>query len=131
MLTKCWIWQYAKSTAGYGQIRRNGKAIYLHRLIYEAFNGKIKKGLTIDHLCRQRSCFNPDHLEAVSNRENILRGNGASAINFRKTKCINGHLLVEKNIYHRHQNPTFRYCRECIKVWRKRSRRKERITIDG
>lgn len=72
--TECWRWVMAKSTAGYGQVRFNGKAVYVHRLFYEAFKGKIPRGLTIDHLCRQRDCFNPKHLEAVSNKENIRRG---------------------------------------------------------
>lgn len=68
-----------------------GGAKAAHRMAYEHFKGPIPDGLYIDHLCRVRCCVNPDHLEAVSNRENILRGVGAGAIHARQKSCPLGH----------------------------------------
>jgi hypothetical protein len=68
----CWNWTGAVSTAGYGQIRF-GKVLYTHRVSYEALVGPIPDGLELDHLCRNRRCCNPDHLEAVEPAENQRR----------------------------------------------------------
>ena len=70
---------------------------YAHRLAYELVKGPISDGLQIDHLCRNRACINPDHLEAVTQRENILRGEGVAALNARKTHCPQGHAYDEEN----------------------------------
>lgn len=87
----CWIWSGGKNNKGYGSFCINGKSCFAHRYSYEQIKGKIPDGLTIDHLCRNPSCVNPAHLEPVSNRENTLRGNGASAVNARKVVCKRGH----------------------------------------
>jgi hypothetical protein len=73
--------------------------------------GPIPEGLTIDHLCRVRHCVNPAHLEAVSERVNILRGNGAGARNARKTHCVKGHAFTPDNLYRDYQG--YRRCRRC------------------
>lgn len=92
----CWRWTDVLVANGYGYLGiggRSGRKVQAHRLAYELFIGPIPDGLEIDHLCRNRWCVNPDHLEAVTRRTNLLRGNGQSAVNFRKTKCSRGHPL--------------------------------------
>lgn len=94
----CWNWKGNKKSDGYGNIYHKGVFILAHRLSYEIHNGKIPKGLVIDHLCRNTRCVNPDHLEAVTTRENILRGEGVAAQNARKTHCKRGHEFTPDNI---------------------------------
>ncbi len=94
----CWLWTGC-IVKGYGQMGNNKKRVYAHRFSYEYHKGPIPDGLTIDHLCRVRCCVNPDHLEAVTNRENILRGTGISAKNYRKTHCHKGHEFIQDNTY--------------------------------
>lgn len=106
----CWIWE-GSLCRGYGSVCIDGKAYRAHRVSYQMHKGEIPEGLTIDHLCRVRCCVNPDHLEAVTNKENILRGTSPTAHNRRKTHCINGHELVPGNLkWNRNQ---FRQCHMC------------------
>ena len=95
----CWNWTATKTKGDYGQFRVNNKMVRSHRFSYELFKGKIPDGFTLDHLCRNPSCVNPDHLEVVTMKENILRGTSFSAINARKTHCIHGHEFTPKNTY--------------------------------
>lgn len=83
----CWLWQGGKTTAGYGTVRDpdSEETVYVHRASYEAYVGPIPEGYTIDHLCRVHNCYNPAHLEAVTQAENNLR---AAVI---KTHCPKGH----------------------------------------
>lgn len=83
----CFLWIGELSPGGYGRKRYLGKRLYAHRLVYEMEHGEIPKDMTIDHLCRVRSCVNPKHMEVVTNKENILRGISPSALNFRKKFC--------------------------------------------
>lgn len=114
---KCWIWTAGKTSGGYGTFcTKEGKykPIGAHRFSYELANGKIPKGFDIDHLCRVRECVNPKHLEAVTRRENLIRGFGFAAANAKKTRCIRGHAFNEKNTLIR-KNGT-RRCRVCHKL---------------
>lgn len=72
--TGCWLWE-GSTRGGYGRVRIEGKMMEAHRASYEKYVGDIPDGLVIDHLCRNRSCINPDHMEPVTNAENIKRGN--------------------------------------------------------
>ncbi len=95
---KCWLWKSALSAGGYGVFGIDNKIIYVHRFSYELHKGKIPKDKQIDHLCRNRSCVNPDHLELVTQKENTARGEGISAKYSKRTRCKNGHRLSGDNL---------------------------------
>lgn len=96
--TGCWIWQGSKDRAGYGMVNSRIE-VMAHRLSYTLLVGAIPEGLTIDHLCGNPSCVNPAHLEAVTQRENILRGDTVAARNAAKTHCLRGHEFTAENTY--------------------------------
>lgn len=70
----CWLWLGAIQSGGYGNIRINKKSVKSHRFAYEELVGEIPKGMVIDHLCRNRRCVNPSHMEVVTFEENVKRG---------------------------------------------------------
>lgn len=113
--TGCWVWTASLTPTGYsnfndGSGNRNG-----HRFAYEHFVGPIPDGLTVDHLCRNRACVNPAHLEAVSMRTNLLRGESVASKNSRKTHCSKGHPYDDENTYV-NPNTGRRSCRACVKA---------------
>jgi hypothetical protein len=108
----CWPWVGARNQKGYGVFEIQGRRTVVHRFSYELVNGPIPSKLVIDHLCRNTSCVNPAHLEAVTNRENILRGIGPSARAARATHCPKGHPYSGANLYVAARGD--RQCRTCI-----------------
>lgn len=120
----CWLWTAYTDHKGYGRFKLDGKAERAHRVSYEALVGPIPEGLQLDHLCRVRSCVNPDHMEAVTNRENCMRGDTLPAANAIKTHCPRGHEYSVENTY---VHLGGRTCRECMRRWereRHRTRKK-------
>lgn len=114
--SKCWLWTGGTNgAAGYGQMHvgqeHGGWRMLAHRFSYENTYGPIPPGLTIDHLCFNPRCVAPHHLEAVSLRTNILRGNGFAAIHARKTCCPQGHEYTPDNT--RISVKGSRICRAC------------------
>lgn len=119
--SECWNWTGHVSSKGYARIRVRsglvGPKLFMraHRFAYELLVGAIPDGLTLDHLCRNRRCVNPAHLEAVPDRINVLRGDGPPARNARKIRCIRGHLFDDSNTIYRSCGR--RRCRECMKYY--------------
>lgn len=115
----CWLWTASRGTAGYGQFYLDGRMRLSHRVAYEGLVGPIPGGLHLDHLCRIRHCVNPEHLEPVTCRENLLRGETLNASQILRTRCPQGHRYsLENTIVYRGS----RYCRTCDRQ-RKRERR--------
>lgn len=102
---QCWIYEGHADRNGYGLFRLGKTHVIAHRFSYELINGPIEDGLEIDHLCKNRSCVRPDHLEAVTHLENMRRAYAD------KTHCIHGHLLSEENVWR--QKTGARICKEC------------------
>jgi HNH endonuclease len=123
----CWEWRGKVNRGGYGRIcvSRAAGDQQVHRIAYETFIGPIPDGMEIDHKCRNRKCCNPDHLEAVTPRENQRRSTSPIAKNMATTHCKGGHALAGDNLYlHRGR----RQCRECQRARVRAYRRKKRGT---
>lgn len=127
----CWVWTGATNAAGYGKIGRGPRSAtpqndYTHRVAYELTYGAIPDGLVIDHLCRNTSCCNPDHLEAVPPRTNSLRGIAPNVVAHNEGRCINGHLLTPDNVWHINESRRGMVvrCRQCRLEANKRLRDK-------
>jgi len=109
----CWEWQAGKDGGGYGSVMIRRKRYGVHRLAYLEWVGPIPEGMEIDHLCRNRKCFNPYHLEAVTGRINKLRGIGFVAKHALATHCPKGHPYDETNTYVR-KGTGYRDCKTCL-----------------
>ncbi|MGW4028263.1 HNH endonuclease signature motif containing protein [Streptomyces sp. NPDC004838] len=103
--TGCWEWTGSRGTNGYGSFPVPGLTAQAHRAAYLLLAGPIPPGLHLDHLCRNRRCVNPDHLEPVTQAENNRRAGAA------RTRCAQGHAYTEANTYRRRTGR--RNCRQC------------------
>lgn len=119
----CWLWQGWKDRDGYGQCQVANTRLKqrVHRYSYELFIGKIPDGLVIDHLCRVRHCLNPWHLEAVTVRENVLRGNTIPALHLAK------HCCPKHNVDYVLRKAGYRDCLICKREAAKRAYRKKKL----
>lgn len=129
----CWIWTGHRLPNGYGRISkslgdREMVEIPVHRFAYEYVVGKIPEGLELDHLCRNPPCVNPAHLEPVTHRENLLRGNGWSGRNARKSACKHGHEFTPENTY-RGGERRGRQCMTCRRLVAQRKRAKRGVAV--
>jgi hypothetical protein len=119
----CHVWTGGKTRLGYGHFwSAEQKLVYAHRVSYERKNGKIPDGLELDHLCRNPSCVNPEHLEAVDHRTNLLRGEGIASIHSKKTHCKHGHPYAGENLYISPKG--YRKCYICASMYDQKRRKK-------
>ena len=118
----CWIWESALDRHGYGVFRVRPRTVRAYRWAYDQKYGIVPEGLELDHLCRVTFCVNPDHLEAVPHRINIIRGGSPAAAAFRKTSCSHGHSLeIESgNVYLYGPGKRSRMCLTCKNIRRNR-----------
>jgi len=121
----CWLWTGGGNGKGYGIVHGRSSRV-AHRFSYEMLVGPVPEGLQLDHLCRQRCCVNPAHLEPVTSRENTLRGVGPSAKAARVTACPFGHPYDAENVITSDGDRRCRTCRRAASRLRKR-----RLTAEG
>ena len=120
-LTPCLPWTASGVGAGYGQFWVRERMVLAHRFAYEMVVGSIPDGLSLDHLCRVRHCVNPDHLEPVTQKENVLRG-----VNFNSTKANCPKCGGAYTPYTRPSGRTRRQCRACIREYKREYQREWR-----
>lgn len=109
---ECIVWVGCRDRQGYGKLGRNGRTWRAHRYVYEQTVGPIPAGMVIDHLCRNPSCVNVDHLEVVTQRVNVLRGETIPAAQAARTHCPHGHEYTAENIYWAGNH---RRCATCVR----------------
>lgn len=126
-LGPCWEWT-AATTGGYGVVQYDGRVQRAHRVVYEALVGPIAVGLELDHICRNRPCVNPAHVEPVTGVVNNSRSESASAKHARQTHCLRGHEFTAENTYvaRRERGKEERFCRTCMRR-RDRERYQRRV----
>lgn len=112
----CWEWKAYRDNCGYGRFKMGKSMRNAHAVAYELLVGEVPDGFELDHLCRNRGCVNPAHLEVVTHRTNTMRGVSPHALNAKKTHCINGHEFNAENTYFRPGPTPRRDCRQCLLI---------------
>ena len=124
----CWLWVGClRHPSGYGAFYNRNTMVHAHRWSYEQVHGPIPADLQIDHLCRVRHCVNPAHLEAVTQRENLIRGEGFAGKQSRQTHCKYGHAFTEDNTYVNSKGG--RRCRTCKRNWQRARREAKKAQL--
>jgi len=121
-LTFCWNWIGHIIRKGYGYFHFNNKDGLAHRFAYKYWKGEIPTGLELDHLCNNKKCVNPSHLEVVTHVENMRRAiipKGIYSKEGKKTHCPQGHEYNEKNTFYRKSG---RHCKICTKIHNNRKK---------
>lgn len=122
----CWEWTGYRRAGGWGVFSLSHREpVAAYRVAYEWARGSIPEGLTLDHLCRNRGCVNPAHLEPVSRGENTLRGDTITARNRAKTHCLRGHLFDDENT---RLDSGKRVCRACKRLAERGRRERSRLS---
>lgn len=126
----CWEYKGVPNSRGYCNIKVKGHTIGAHIVVYEALVGNVPEGLELDHLCRNTICVNPDHLEPVTHRENLLRSpTFVGKVTGARTHCSRGHRFTEENTRERTDGGG-RACRTCQRENQRNHRAKKEPT-DG
>ena len=124
-LGPCWLW-LGSIAGGYGRYGKGPGTTMAHRIAWEMEHGPIPDGLELDHLCRVRRCVNPSHLELVTHRENVLRGEGIAAREAVQTHCKYGHEFTPENTLPQSCGRRGRRCRECKRAEGREYQRRKR-----
>lgn len=122
---ECWEWRGSMYRDGYGRWRAGGRSRAAHIVSWESVFGPVPEGLDLDHLCRNRGCVRPSHLEPVTRQVNLLRGRTIAAAHAAKTHCPKGHPYSEENTYRCRGIRQCRTCRAAVSRKRARARRGE------
>lgn len=126
----CWLWTGGRNVDGYGFLNHGTGGKRSHVIAYNMLVGEVPAGMELDHLCRNRQCVNPAHLEPVTHRENVLRGAGPAARHAKKTHCIHGHPFDPTNTLVRmHGDVIWRVCRACKRQRGAETSRRRRLKL--